>query len=158
MDDKPSRRRAAAEFETSRVASDHLERLRVAVVAALAAGMIAILVFAGAAQGGGSGGISSGGGGGDSKGDRYNRLWDDLPRKQRRWARRTSECESGGDRNIHGGGGTYHGAFQFVLSTWRNSPKSPGGDPHKHRWKVQAVVAVYLKKRDGAKNHWPNCG
>jgi hypothetical protein len=89
---------------------------------------------------------------------RYKRLWEDLSRKNKRWARHTSECESGGDRNAHGGGGTYHGAFQFALSTWRNAPKSPGGDPHKYSWKTQAVVAVYLKKRDGARTHWPHCG
>ena len=89
---------------------------------------------------------------------RYQRLWDDLSRKNKRWARQTSACESGRDRNIHGGGGAYHGAFQFMLSTWRNSPKSPGGDPHRYSWKTQAVVAVYLKKRDGARTHWPHCG
>jgi hypothetical protein len=94
---------------------------------------------------------------GTAGGDRYDRLWRGLSRKQKRWARRTSECESGGQAKIHGGGGTYHGAFQFRLSTWRTSPKSPGGDPHRYRWRVQAVVAVYLKKRDGA-GHWPNCG
>ena len=89
---------------------------------------------------------------------RYQRLWDGLSDRNHRWARRTSRCESGMDRNIHGGGGTYHGAFQFMLSTWRNAPKSPGGDPHRYSWKTQAVVAIYLKKRDGARNHWPNCG
>ena len=88
---------------------------------------------------------------------RYERLWQELPRKHKRWARRTSECESGGSAKIHGGGGTYHGAFQFMKSTWKSAPKSPGGDPHRYRWKVQAVVAVYLKKRDGT-GHWPNCG
>ena len=88
---------------------------------------------------------------------RYERLWRGLSDNNKRWARRTSRCESGGDRNIHGGRGRYHGAFQFRLDTWRGSPKSPGGDPHRYSWKTQAVVAVYLKKRDGA-GHWPNCG
>jgi hypothetical protein len=90
--------------------------------------------------------------------ERYQRLWDGLSERNQRWARRTSRCESGKDRNIHSAGGTYHGAFQFALATWRAAPKSPGGDPHRYSWKTQAVVAVYLKKRDGAKNHWPNCG
>lgn len=89
---------------------------------------------------------------------KYQRLWDDISKKNKRWARRTSECESGGNRKIHSSGGTYHGAFQFSLGTWRNSPKSPGGDPHRYSWKTQAVVAVHLKKRDGARNHWPVCG
>ena len=103
-----------------------------------------------AASGGGTGT-------GDSGGDRYDRLWEDLSKKNKRWARRTSECESGRDKNAHGGGGRYHGAFQFLLSTWRNAPKSPGGDPHRYRWRVQAVVAVYLKKREGT-SPWPVCG
>ncbi len=89
---------------------------------------------------------------------RYERLWDRLSERNQRWARRTSRCESGKDRNIHGGGGAYHGAFQFMRSTWRNAPKSPGGDPHTYSWKTQAVVAVYLKKQDGARTHWPHCG
>jgi hypothetical protein len=89
---------------------------------------------------------------------KYQRLWDGLSDRNKRWARRTSRCESGGDRNIHGGGGSYHGAFQFMLGTWRNAPKSPGGDPHRYTRRTQSVVAVYLKKRDGAKNHWPHCG
>jgi Transglycosylase-like domain len=90
--------------------------------------------------------------------DRYERLWNNLSDRNKRWARRTSRCESGGDPRIHGGGGAYHGAFQFHLSTWRNAPKSPGGDPHRKGWRTQAVVAVYLKKRDGARTHWPHCG
>lgn len=89
---------------------------------------------------------------------RYQRLWDEIGPKNKRWARRTSDCESGGDRNIHGGGGSYHGAFQFMKSTWRHAPKSPGGDPHRYSWKTQAVVAVHLKKQDGARTHWPHCG
>lgn len=89
---------------------------------------------------------------------RYQRLWDGLGPGNKRWARRTSECESGRDKNIHGGGGTYHGAFQYMRPTWRNAPKSPGGDPHRTSWRTQAVVSVYLKKQDGAGTHWPNCG
>ena len=90
-------------------------------------------------------------------GDRYERTWDDFSKTNKRWARKTSECESGGNRKIHGGNGAYHGAFQFMKSTWASSPMSPGGDPHRHTWKTQAVVAVKLKQRDGA-GHWPNCG
>jgi hypothetical protein len=93
----------------------------------------------------------------ESDGGRYARLWEDLGRKNKRWARQTSACESGGNAKIHGGGGTYHGAFQFLKSTWRRAPKSPGGDPHRYSWKTQAVVAVYMKKRDGA-GAWPVCG
>jgi hypothetical protein len=128
-------------------------------IAALAmTALLGVLIASGSVQAS-TGGISADGGtSGSSGGDRYDRLWRGLSDKNKAWARRTSECESGGDPKIHGGGGTYHGAFQFMLGTWRSAPKSPGGDPHKYRWKVQAVVAVYLKKRDGAHTHWPVCG
>lgn len=129
----------------------------------LTAGLIALtlavgLFFAVASAQGGSGGTGPQTTSKKSGGDRYTRIWNQKVRKsEKRWARRTSECESGGNRRIHGGGGRYHGAFQFMKSTWRSSPKSPGGDPHRYRWKTQAVVAVYLKRRDG-KGHWPHCG
>ena len=92
-----------------------------------------------------------------SGGDRYDRIWRSYSRRNKRWARATSECESGGDPRAIGGDGAYRGAFQFMRSTWRNSPKSPGGDPIRYRWRTQAVVAVALKKRDG-RQHWPVCG
>ena len=44
-----------------------------------------------------------------------------------------------------------------MKSTWKTSPKSPGGDPIKYNYKTQAVVAVALKNKDGA-HHWPVCG
>ena len=78
-------------------------------------------------------------------------------RRNKRWASHTAKCESGKDPNAIGGGGLYRGAFQFMKSTWRGAPKSPGGDPIKYSYRTQAVVAVYLKKRDGT-GHWPNCG
>jgi Transglycosylase-like domain len=129
--------------------------------------MAVIAMFAGLATadaGASGGGIgTSGGGGGDGDGDRskrsgrYAEIWDAYSDRNHRWARRTSRCESGGDPNAIGGGGTYRGAFQFMRSTWRNSPKTPGGDPIDYNWKTQAVVAVALKKRDG-RGHWPVCG
>lgn len=88
---------------------------------------------------------------------KYNRLWDRTSQRDKRWASKTAECESGKDPNAIGGGGSYRGAFQFMKSTWRTSPKSPGGDPIDYSYKTQAVVAVALKKRDGA-GHWPVCG
>ena len=88
---------------------------------------------------------------------KYSRIWDSVSNRERRWARRTSECESGGDPNAIGGGGLYRGAFQFMRSTWKSSPKSPGGDPIDYSYRTQAVVAVMLKRRDGA-GHWPVCG
>jgi len=88
---------------------------------------------------------------------KYARLWDTVSVRERRWAKRTSECESGGDPKAIGAGGLYRGAFQFMRSTWKSSPKSPGGDPIDYSYRTQAVVAVMLKRRDGA-GHWPVCG
>ena len=134
------------------------ERTRVVVVGVLASASLAGVLFATAAQGG-SGGVGTRGGDEQRSGTsgKDERIWDDFSSRDKRWARKTSECESGGDRNIHGGGGSYHGAFQFMKSTWQSSPKSVGSDPHNYSWKTQAVVAVLLKKRDGA-GHWPVCG
>ena len=124
----------------------------VAAAAALTVTLIAVSARAGAYSGGTSTGTESGGDGG-----KYRRLWDDISRRNKRWANRTAECESGKDPDAIGGGGKYRGAFQFMRETWRGAPKSPGGDPIKYRYRTQAVVAVYIKKRDGA-SHWPNCG
>ena len=136
----------------------------IAALAALAIGAVA----AGAST---SGGVGSGGdstesspdrGSGDVPNarvnDRYNRIWkSEIRRREKRWAERTAECESGHDPDAIGGGGTYRGAFQFMRSTWKASPKSPGGDPIEYSYRTQAVVAVMLKRRDGA-GHWPVCG
>jgi len=134
-----------------------MARLGLAVLA-----MVAMLILSSATTAFGGGGIGTGGGDGDgdaskTDGNRYTRTWDDFSRKDKRWAHRTSECESGGDPHIHSPGGEYHGAFQFSPSTWKSSPMSPGGDAHTKSWKTQAVVAVKLKHRDGA-GHWPVCG
>lgn len=94
---------------------------------------------------------------GNKKATKYNRLWKKASNRDKRWARRTSECESGGNPDAIGGGGKYRGAFQFLKSTWRAAPKSPGGDPITYTYKTQAVVAIALKRSDG-RGHWPNCG
>jgi len=107
-----------------------------------------------------SGGISTGSDGSrsDNRGDsKYQRLWDKVSARDKRWARKTAECESGRDPKAVGGGGQYRGAFMFLKSSWRTSPKSPGGDPIDYPYSTQAVVAVALKHRDGTKP-WPVCG
>ena len=88
---------------------------------------------------------------------KYDRLWERVSIRDRRWARNTAECESGGDPDAIGGGGRYRGAFQFMRSTWKTAPNSPGGDPIAYPYRTQAVVAVALKRADGA-GHWPVCG
>ena len=137
-------------------------RLRIGILLLAAAAMLAALSFsvaqAGAASG--SGGVSTGDDSAERSSKReakYDRLWDEVSKRNKRWARKTAECESGKDPKAIGGGGKYRGAFQFLKSTWRRSPKSPGGDPIEYRYKTQAVVAVALKQRDGA-HHWPVCG
>ena len=135
------------------------ERMRLALAAGVALAMLVAIMLAATSALGGSGGVGGGDGGGpNSGGDRYARIWDKFSDKDQRWAHRTSQCESGDNPKIHGGGGAYHGAFQFMKSTWKSAPQSPGGDPHRYAWKTQAVVAVKLKQRDGARTHWPNCG
>ena len=134
----------------------------IAVLAVLAAGTVSVAT-AGATSSGGIGTMSSGGtdGSADSNSrvnDRYTKIWDaQITLAEKRWAHRTAECESGGDPRAIGGGGIYRGAFQFMRSTWKSSPKSPGGDPIAYPYRTQAVVAVMLKRRDGA-GHWPVCG
>ena len=88
---------------------------------------------------------------------RYDRLYRRTRTGEKRWARRTAECESGGNPRAIGGGGAYRGAFQFLRSTWRASPKSPGGDPIRYTYRVQAVVAIMLRRQQGS-SPWPVCG
>jgi hypothetical protein len=88
---------------------------------------------------------------------RYERLYRKTTTNEKRWAHRTAECESGGNPRAIGGGGAYRGAFQFLRSSWRTSPKSPGGDPIRYTYRVQAVVAIHLKRKMGTKP-WPVCG
>lgn len=80
-----------------------------------------------------------------------------VSKKNKKWAKRVAACESGGNPNAIGGGGLYRGAFQFMRSTWKTSPRSPGGDPVDYSYKTQAFVAVRLKARSGS-SPWPSCG
>ena len=128
-----------------------------AVMALIGATAVAMTSSAVASSGGvsaSSGGTGSGSGSGDSK---YKRLWHKTSRHNKHWANKTAECESGKDPNAIGGGGQYRGAFQFMKSSWKNAPKTPGGDPIDYGYKTQAVVAVALKKHEGTKP-WPVCG
>jgi Transglycosylase-like domain len=124
-----------------------------AALAALAVAGASSIPPAGASSG--SGAVSTDGP--SAQASKYESLWVQMSRSDKRWARSTAECESGGDPDAIGGGGLYRGAFQFMKSTWRNAPKSPGGDPIDYGYRTQAVVAVALMRKDGA-GHWPNCG
>ena len=129
-------------------------------IVALAAAFLALSAPASAKSPGGVTATSTGGAGTapqTAESSEYARIWSGIPSREKRWARATSRCESGGNPDAIGGGGIYRGAFQFLKSTWKASPKSPGGDPVDYDYRTQAVVAVLLKKRDGA-GHWPVCG
>ena len=130
---------------------------RVCVVVAMGLGLLALVPAADEATAAGSGGVALPRAESDDGGDKYAAIWKRTARRDKRWARATAECESGRDPDAIGGGGAYRGAFQFMKSTWKAAPKSPGGDPIKHPYRTQAVVAVALKHRDGA-SHWPHCG
>jgi hypothetical protein len=136
------------------------ERLRIAIGGAVAAGLLSVALVGATTALGGSGGTGPGGDGGDGgkTASRYANAWENFSHRDKRWARRTSECESGGNPKIHSSTRPrYHGAFQFLKSTWRSAPMSRGRDPHRYSWKTQAVVAVKLKHRAGA-GQWPVCG
>jgi len=127
-----------------------------AVMALIGATAVAMTASAVASSGGVS--ASSGGTGDSGSGNsKYKRLWHKTSRHNKHWANKTAECESGKDPNAIGGGGQYRGAFQFMKSSWKNAPKTPGGDPIDYGYKTQAVVAVALKKHMGTKP-WPVCG
>ena len=142
-----------------------ITRVRLAAAAgvlAFAALVLVSLVGTGEAGAASSGGVSTfepsaESGSGDRELGKYDRLWTRVSARDRRWAHRTAECESGGDPDALGSGGRYRGAFQFMRSTWKSAPKSPGGDPSNYSYRTQAVVAVALKNRDGT-GHWPVCG
>ena len=126
-----------------------------AVVALIGATGVVMSSSAVAASGGT--GVTSGGDSSKSGGSKYKRLWRETSRHNKHWANKTAECESGKDPNAIGGGGQYRGAFQFMKSSWKHAPKTPGGDPIDYGYKTQAVVAVALKKHEGTKP-WPVCG
>ncbi len=145
-----------------------LATARTGLVAAIALLVLAIGAGSAAAGTGGMGpggvGAEGGGKGAESSGAgdaltprKYHRLWDSVPRKEKRWASVVAECESGKDPNLTALGGQYRGAFMFLRQTWTNAPKSPGGDPIDYTYKVQAVVAVALKQQLGT-GPWPVCG
>ena len=71
------------------------------ILVAAAAALTVTLVAASAPVGAYSGGTGTSS---TSDGGKYRRLWDDLSRRNKRWANRTAECESGKDPDAIGGG------------------------------------------------------
>jgi hypothetical protein len=143
-------------------------RFRLPIVTTALAALTASLILAAPVGAASSGGVTTTSGGTTTSdpttsddpvasAPRYERLWDRVTPRERRWAHQTAECESGADPDAIGGGGLYRGAFQFMLSTWKHAPKSPGGDPIRYSYRTQAVVAVALMREDGT-GHWPTCG
>ena len=64
-------------------------------------------------------------------------------------------CEAGGRPKAVGGGGHYHGMYQFTVSTWKSV--SGKGLPSKATAAEQTYRAKLLYQRSGA-GSWPNCG
>ena len=160
MEAEHRRPRAATERRpgTRRTATRRMVESRPDRVAFWAVMLAVVAMLAGAASSrGDTGGLGVDSGSDSVNQARYVKIWQGFKLGDRRWARRTSDCESGGNPRAIGGDGRYRGAFQFMRATWRRAPRSPGGDPIRYRWRTQAVVAVSLKHRDGT-GAWPNCG
>lgn len=66
-----------------------------------------------------------------------------------------ARCESGGNPRAVGGGGSYFGLYQFMLSTWRGLGGS--GNPIDATAAEQTYRAKLLYLRSGAAA-WPYCG
>jgi hypothetical protein len=78
-----------------------------------------------------------------------------VPRWGKQHLRSIAWCESRGNPNAVGGGGTYRGMYQFSFSTWY--VVGGRGDPataprHEQTWR-----AWLLLSRHGS-GHWPVCG
>ena len=69
------------------------------------------------------------------------------------WAR-LAQCESGGNPRAVSSSGTYRGAFQFSLATWRSVGMT--GDPIDHSYGEQLAAAKRLQARSGW-GQWPAC-
>lgn len=66
-----------------------------------------------------------------------------------------AQCESGGRASVVSAGGTYHGLYQFSVSTWRRMGGS--GVPSQASASEQTMRAQMLYKAAGA-GQWPVCG
>lgn len=146
----------------------HALKLPVLTGLALVAATLFALAAVPAISNAGGGGVGSGGtkskdssGGGKRQSaaskQRYHRIFDRQKRAQKRWANRVAHCESGKDPKATALNGEYRGAFMFLRRSWKDAPKSPGGDPIRYTYKTQAVVAIALKRQLGTKP-WPHCG
>lgn len=85
---------------------------------------------------------------------RYTQMRKRVTRPYRGWLANTRSCESGGRYHISTGNG-FHGAYQFVLSTWLSI--GGRGMPHHAEPLEQDYRAVLLLKRSGP-GQWPVCG
>lgn len=70
------------------------------------------------------------------------------------WLAKVRQCETG-NRNISDASGTYHGYYQFDLTSWRGAGGT--GSPKDHGRLEQDYRAVKWRLKSG-KNAWPVCG
>lgn len=78
-----------------------------------------------------------------------------VVRPHRPWLRSTRACESGGDYRAVSPGGTYRGAYQFDLSSWRGA--GGRGDPINAGRLEQDYRAIRWRRLAG-RSAWPRCG
>ncbi len=137
------------------------------VLAAIAFVAAVLMISAIPASAPASGGIGTGSGekkqsGKHSSGKnmtpaKYKRKWDRASARNKRWAHRVAQCETGRDPNATALGGRYRGAYMFTRDAWRIAAASPGGDPIDYSYLTQSVVALSLKREMGT-GPWPECG
>jgi hypothetical protein len=145
-----------------------VRRTKLVLLTLAATAFLAGLLTHTASAADGSGGVGAGGtttaapapstgGSGNATPSKYKRLWHRVSRHERKWAAKTSYCETGHDPDATALNGQYRGAFMFTWDAWRTSPKTPGGDPIDYSYRTQAVVAVMLMRKVGT-GPWPVCG
>lgn len=71
------------------------------------------------------------------------------------WLASTRACESTNDPRAHDPSGTYHGWYQFDMSSWAGAGGS--GDPHLASKREQSYRAAVWYRMAGS-GAWPNCG
>lgn len=89
-----------------------------------------------------------------AKRERHER-WRRVTAPYRPWLRSVRACESGGDYRVIDATGTFFGAYQFTLTSWR--AVGGWGMPHEAGPLQQDYRAVRLLRVQGA-GAWPVCG
>src|SRR4051812_50197817 len=92
----------------------------VGAAVALTVTLVSVSAPAGAYSGGTATSTDPGGDGG-----KYQRLWRETSRRNKRWARHTAECEAGGEPGAVGGGGEDRGGLPVPRPPGGHAPQKP---------------------------------